>query len=220
MSEDFIVHAETRSVQGTGASRRLRRTGKVPAILYGGGAEPVQLSVDHNEMLRHLEHEAFYSHILSIEVDGKTENAVLKDLQRHPSKAQILHADFMRVVAGQSMRMTVPLHFVGEDKSPGIKNNGGVLDRLRNELEIECLPRNLPEYIEVDVSGLDVNESIHLEELTLPEGVTSVAQAHGENWTVVAVHVPRAAVETDEDAGDADDAADGDAADGEGESED
>ena len=171
-------------------------------------------------MVRHLEHEAFYSHILSIEVDGKTENAVLKDLQRHPSKAQILHADFMRVVAGQSMRMTVPLHFVGEDKSPGIKNNGGVLDRLRNELEIECLPRNLPEYIEVDVSGLDVNESIHLEELTLPEGVTSVAQAHGENWTVVAVHVPRAAVETDEDAGDADDAADGDAADGEGESED
>ena len=128
MSEDYIVHAETRSVQGTGASRRLRRTGKVPAILYGGGAEPVQLSVDHNEMLRHLEHEAFYSHILSIEVDGKTENAVLKDLQRHPSKAQILHADFMRVVAGQSMRMTVPLHFVGEDKSPGIKNNGGVLD--------------------------------------------------------------------------------------------
>ena len=220
MSEDYIVHAETRSVQGTGASRRLRRTGKVPAILYGGGAEPVQLSVDHNEMVRHLEHEAFYSHILSIEVDGKTENAVLKDLQRHPSKAQILHADFMRVVAGQSMRMTVPLHFVGEDKSPGIKNNGGVLDRLRNELEIECLPRNLPEYIEVDVSGLDVNESIHLEELTLPEGVTSVAQAHGENWTVVAVHVPRAAVETDEDAGDADDAADGDAADGEGESED
>ncbi|PWN57569.1 50S ribosomal protein L25/general stress protein Ctc [Abyssibacter profundi] len=220
MSEDFIVHAETRSVQGTGASRRLRRTGKVPAILYGGDAEPVQLSVDHNEMVRHLEHEAFYSHILSIEVDGKTENAVLKDLQRHPSKAQILHADFMRVVAGQSMRMTVPLHFVGEDKSPGIKNNGGVLDRLRNELEIECLPRNLPEYIEVDVSGLDVNESIHLEELTLPEGVTSVAQAHGENWTVVAVHVPRAAVETDEEAGDADDAADGDAADGEGESED
>ena len=220
MSEDYIVHAETRSVQGTGASRRLRRTGKVPAILYGGDAEPVQLSVDHNEMLRHLEHEAFYSHILSIDVDGKTENAVLKDLQRHPSKAQILHADFMRVVAGQSMRMTVPLHFVGEDKSPGIKNNGGVLDRLRNELEIECLPRNLPEYIEVDVSGLDVNESIHLEELTLPEGVTSVAQAHGENWTVVAVHVPRAAVETDEDAGDADDAADGDAADGEGESED
>ncbi|MEN8821520.1 MAG: 50S ribosomal protein L25/general stress protein Ctc [Abyssibacter sp.] len=218
MSEDFIVHAETRSVQGTGASRRLRRTGKVPAILYGGDAEPVQLSVDHNEMVRHLEHEAFYSHILSIEVDGKTENAVLKDLQRHPSKAQILHADFMRVVAGQSMRMTVPLHFVGEDKSPGIKNNGGVLDRLRNELEIECLPRNLPEYIEVDVSGLDVNDSIHLEELTLPEGVTSVAQAHGENWTVVAVHVPRGAVESDDAEGDAGDA--DEAAGGEGESED
>ncbi len=193
MSEDFIVHAETRSVQGTGASRRLRRTGKVPAILYGGDAEPVQLSVDHNEMVRHLEHEAFYSHILSIEVDGKTENAVLKDLQRHPSKAQILHADFMRVVAGQSMRMTVPLHFVGEDKSPGIKNNGGVLDRLRNELEIECLPR-------------------------LPEGVTSVAQAHGENWTVVAVHVPRGAVESDDAEGDAGDA--DEAAGGEGESED
>lgn len=220
MSEDFIVHAETRSTQGTGASRRLRRTGKVPAILYGGESGPVQLSVDHNEMLRHLEHEAFYSHILSIDIDGKAENAVLKDLQRHPAKAQILHADFMRVVAGQAMRMTVPLHFVGEEASPGIKNNGGVLDRLRNELEIECLPRNLPEYIEVDVSALDVNDSIHLEELTLPEGVTSVAQMHDENWTVVAVHVPRVAVESDDDEGDAGDAAGDEAADGEGESED
>ncbi|WP_348673300.1 50S ribosomal protein L25/general stress protein Ctc [uncultured Abyssibacter sp.] len=221
MSEDFIVHAETRSVQGTGASRRLRRSGRVPAILYGGESEPVQLSVDHNEMLRHLEHEAFYSHILSVEVDGKAENAVLKDLQRHPSKAQILHADFMRVVAGQVMRMTVPLHFVGEETAPGIKNNGGVLDRVRNELEIECLPKNLPEYIAVDVSGLDVNESIHLEELTLPEGVTSVAQMHGENWTVAAVHVPRAAVETDEEGEEgAEDAAGDEAADGEDESED
>ena len=219
MSEDFIVHAETRTVQGTGASRRLRRSGRVPAILYGGASEPVQLSIDHNEMLRHLEHEAFYSHILSIDVDGKTENAVLKDLQRHPAKAQILHADFMRVVAGQAMRMTVPLHFVGEDTSPGIKNSGGVLDRQRNELEIECLPKNLPEYIEVDVSALDINDSIHLEELTLPEGVESVAKMHGENWTVAAVHVPRVAVEeSDEDA--ETDAGGGEAADGEGESED
>ncbi|MCK5860438.1 50S ribosomal protein L25/general stress protein Ctc [Abyssibacter sp.] len=219
MSEDFIVHAETRTVQGTGASRRLRRSGRVPAILYGGASEPVQLSIDHNEMLRHLEHEAFYSHILSIDVDGKTENAVLKDLQRHPAKAQILHADFMRVVAGQAMRMTVPLHFVGEDTSPGIKNSGGVLDRQRNELEIECLPKNLPEYIEVDVSALDINDSIHLEELTLPEGVESVAKMHGENWTVAAVHVPRVAVEeSDEDA--ETDAEGGEAADGEGESED
>ena len=219
MSEDFIVHAETRTVQGTGASRRLRRSGRVPAILYGGASEPVQLSIDHNEMLRHLEHEAFYSHILSIDVDGKTENAVLKDLQRHPAKAQILHADFMRVVAGQAMRMTVPLHFVGEDTSPGIKNSGGVLDRQRNELEIECLPKNLPEYIEVDVSALDINDSIHLEELTLPEGDESVAKMHGENWTVAAVHVPRVAVEeSDEDA--ETDAEGGEAADGEGESED
>ena len=219
MSEDFIVHAETRTVQGTGASRRLRRSGRVPAILYGGASEPVQLSIDHNEMLRHIEHEAFYSHILSIDVDGKTENAVLKDLQRHPAKAQILHADFMRVVAGQAMRMTVPLHFVGEDTSPGIKNSGGVLDRQRNELEIECLPKNLPEYIEVDVSALDINDSIHLEELTLPEGVESVAKMHGENWTVAAVHVPRVAVEeSDEDA--ETDAEGGEAADGEGESED
>ena len=219
MAEDFIVHGEFREEQGTGASRRLRRSGRVPAILYGGASEPVQLSIDHNEMLRHLEHEAFYSHILSIDVDGKTENAVLKDLQRHPAKAQILHADFMRVVAGQAMRMTVPLHFVGEDTSPGIKNSGGVLDRQRNELEIECLPKNLPEYIEVDVSALDINDSIHLEELTLPEGVESVAKMHGENWTVAAVHVPRVAVEeSDEDA--ETDAEGGEAADGEGESED
>ena len=115
--------------------------------------------------------------------------------------------------------MTVPLHFVGEDTSPGIKNSGGVLDRQRNELEIECLPKNLPEYIEVDVSALDINDSIHLEELTLPEGVESVAKMHGENWTVAAVHVPRVAVEeSDEDA--ETDAEGGEAADGEGESED
>ena len=200
MSEDFVVKATSRTAQGSSASRRLRREGKVPTILYGGGEAPQMLAVDHNELLHHLEHEAFYSHILQVNVDGTEQRAVLKDLQRHPSKPYVLHMDLMRIVAGQKIRMTVPLHFVGEKQAPGIKDEGGVLDRMRNDLEIECLPKDLPEFIEVDVSGLGLNDSIHLEELTLPEGIVSIALMHEENWTVCAVHMPRALVEeTDED---------------------
>ncbi|MBR9812766.1 50S ribosomal protein L25/general stress protein Ctc [bacterium] len=200
MSEDFVVKATSRTAQGTSASRRLRREGKVPTILYGGGVAPQMLAVDQNELLHHLDHEAFYSHILKVEVDGEQQQAVLKDVQRHPSKPRLLHMDLMRIVAGQKIRMTVPLHFTGEKLAPGIKDEGGVLDRVRSELEIECLPKDLPEFIEVDVSGLSLNESIHLEELTLPEGIISIALMHEENWTVCAVHMPRALVEeTDED---------------------
>lgn len=200
MSEDFVVKATSRTEQGTSASRRLRSEGKVPTILYGGGEAPQMLAVDHNELLHHLEHEAFYSHILQVSVDGKEQRAVLKDVQRHPSKPRILHMDLMRIVAGQKIRMTVPLHFTGEKTAPGIKDEGGVLDRMRTELEIECLPKDLPEFIEVDISGLGLNDSIHLEELTLPEGITSIALMHEENWTLCAVHMPRALVEeTDED---------------------
>ena len=200
MSEDFVVKATSRTEQGTSASRRLRSEGKVPTILYGGGQPPQMLAVDHNELLHHLEHESFYSHILQVDVEGTEQRAVLKDVQRHPSKPRILHMDLMRIVAGQKIRMTVPLHFVGEKTAPGIKDEGGVLDRIRVELDIECLPKDLPEFIEVDVSGLGLNDSIHLEELTLPEGIVSIARMHDENWTVCAVHMPRALVEeTDED---------------------
>ena len=225
MSEDFVVKATSRTAQGTSASRRLRREGKVPTILYGGGEAPQMLAVDHNELLHHLEHEAFYSHILQVDVDGTEQRAVLKDVQRHPSKPRVLHMDLMRIVAGQAIRMTVPLHFTGEKTAPGIKDEGGVLDRLRTELEIECLPKDLPEYIEVDISGLGLNDSIHLEELTLPEGITSIALMHEENWTVCAIHMPRALVEeTDEDEVAADEVEateqGGDDADADGDSED
>lgn len=200
MSEDFVVNATSRTAQGTSASRRLRREGKVPTILYGGGEAPAMLAVDHNELIHHLEHEAFYSHILQVKIDGAEHKAVLKDLQRHPSKPRVLHMDLMRIVAGQKIRMTVPLHFTGEKVAPGIKDEGGVLDRMRTDLEIECLPKDLPEFIEVDISGLGLNDSIHLSELTMPEGIVSIALMHEENWTVCAVHMPRALVEeTDED---------------------
>lgn len=216
MSEDFIVHAKSRTEQGTSASRRLRRTGMVPGIVYGGEGEPVRIAIDHNEVLRHLEHEAFFSHILKVEIDGKSEDAVLKDLQRHPAKLQILHIDFMRVVAGQVFRMTVPIHFTGEEAAPGVKNDGGVLDRMRTELEIECLPKNLPEYIEVDVSAMNVGDVIHVRELTLPEGVTSVAEIHDEDYTICSLHIPRVVVEEEPEADD-EDAVEGDEDTAEGE---
>ena len=144
--EDFIVHAEPRELQGKGASRRLRREGKVPAILYGGKSGPVNLQVEHQTLLHHLEHEAFFSHILVIKTPDGEERAVLKDVQRHPAKPHILHLDFQRVVAGQALRMSVPLHFINEGIAPASKQ-GGVIEHLANEVEVLCLPKDLPEYI-------------------------------------------------------------------------
>ncbi len=195
MSEDFIINAEDRTVQGKGASRRLRREGKVPVILYGGHKEPRMLQTGHNELLHHLEHEAFYSHILTVKIGKDDEMAVLKDVQRHPSKLQINHVDLLRVVKGEKLRMSVPLHFVGEDVAPGVKLRGGVFQHLMTELDISVLPKDLPEYIEVNVSELDVDESVHLADITLPKGVEVAAHLLEENPTLVSIHIPRAVVE-------------------------
>ncbi len=184
MSSEFVLTAEPRTEQGKGASRRLRREGKVPAILYGAGKDPVPLSVNHNELLKQLENEAFYSHILTVELDGKTEQAVLKDLQRHPAKPFILHLDLMRVSAGEKIRVNVPLHFIGEDVAPGVKIGGGIVTHAVTEVEISCLPKDLPEYIEVDLSALELGESLHLSDLKLPPGVELVQLLQGEEHDV------------------------------------
>ena len=202
--KDFILEASPRTDVGKGASRRLRRlAGDIPAIIYGAGQEPSAITIPHKDIMKAIENEAFFSHIITVKVDGKDESVVIKDLQRHPAKPKIMHADFMRVSADQAINVRVPLHFVNEDKCVGVKLEGGIINHMINELEISCLPGNLPEYIEVFMAELKVGESIHIADLALPEGVTSVDLAHdGEenNHPVAACVLPRAAVEEEDEA--------------------
>lgn len=190
MTESYIVVAQTRADVGRGASRRLRHADQVPAIIYGADKEPVSLTVSHNEMMKHLKHESFYSHILTVTVDGKKEQAVLKALQRHPVKPRLLHIDFLRVKAGEQIHMKVPLHYVGEDVCPGMKA-GGIMAHLITNVEISCLPQDLPEYIEVDVSKLELDQTIHLFEVPMPKGVKLTHQDEEHNQPLVSLHVPR-----------------------------
>ncbi|WP_456379666.1 50S ribosomal protein L25/general stress protein Ctc [Thiolapillus sp.] len=179
MSDIFTIQAVARNDGGKGASRRLRRTGLVPGIIYGGGKDPEMIATAHNKLLQHLEHEAFYSSIVEVEVGGKKQRVVLKDLQRHPAKPFILHLDLQRVAATDRIKMNVPLHFIGEDTAPGIKG-GGTISHALVDLEIICEAQNLPEFIEVDVSGMEVGDMIHLTDIKLPEGVEIVAMTHGD----------------------------------------
>ena len=198
---DFDINAQTRADVGKGASRRLRQQGKVPAVLYGAGKDATALTLDHNEIFHHLEHEAFYSHILSVKVDGKAEKAVLKDVQRHPSKPKIQHVDFQRVSETQKIHMHVPLHFVGESVAPGVKA-GGLISHLMTSVDIHCLAKDLPEFIEVDVSSLETGHSIHLSDLKLSQGVEIPELAHGpdHDLPVVSIHAPRGGAESEETA--------------------
>jgi large subunit ribosomal protein L25 len=192
MKTSFELIAEFRDDQGKGASRRLRHAGRVPAILYGGKREPRALSLDHNKLSLALENEKFYSSILQLKVGEQTQTALLRDVQRHPWKNQIVHVDLQRVYEDEMIRLSVPLHFVGEAVAPGVKTGGGMMSHLRNELVVECLPKDLPEYLTIDVSGMNLNESLHLSDITLPAGVISVEAAAGKNPVVVAVHALRA----------------------------
>jgi large subunit ribosomal protein L25 len=202
MAVSFELNAEPRNDTGKGASRRLRRAGSVPAILYGGKEGPRALTLNHNQLLRSLEHEAFYSHILTINIGGTGTRAVLRDLQRHPSKPTILHVDLQRVSETEKLRMHVPLHFLGEDIAPGIKLGGGMVMHELIEVEVECLPQNLPEYIEVDISALDVGDSLHLSDLKIPQGLTLVELARGADHDlgVVSIHARRGGGEEEEGA--------------------
>lgn len=202
MAISFNLSAELRSDKGKGASRRLRRLGKVPGILYGAGEGPVQLSFNHNEVQNSLAHEAFYSHILKIKVGKDEHQAIIKDLQRHPAKPVIMHLDFLRVKDDIEIRVHVPLHFKNEKEAVGVKTQGGVVSHNMIEVEIACLPRYLPEFIEVDVIALELNHALHLSDLKLPEGVRVVQLAYGEehNLPVVSVHHPRIEVEEEKPA--------------------
>ena len=201
MSDDFDLIAELREDQGKGASRRLRREKKVPAIIYGAGRPPRSLAFDHNKVLLELENESFYSSILNIKVGKKSQAAILKDLQRHPAKNQIMHMDFQRIVEDEEIRMNVPLHFIGEDIAPGVKAGGGSVSHLMIDVEIVCLPRNLPEYIDVDVSELELDAMLSLSDLKLPEGVEIPALAQGPeaDRPIVSIHVIKEVIIEDEE---------------------
>jgi large subunit ribosomal protein L25 len=198
----FELEAESRSDMGKGASRRLRRDGKVPAIIYGGGDEPQPISLLHSEILKRLDHEAFYSHILTVKVDGKSNKAVLRDIHRHPAKPHIMHMDFQRIRKDQPIRVHVPLHFAGEDTAPGVKA-GGLVTHEVIEVEMEVLPDHLPEYLELDISGLDIGESLHLSDLKLPESgsLVELGRGEGHDLPVVSIHARRGGAEVEEEPG-------------------
>ncbi|MEQ8204691.1 MAG: 50S ribosomal protein L25/general stress protein Ctc [Woeseia sp.] len=199
MSQDFDLIAEYRLDQGKGASRRLRLEGKVPAIIYGAGRPPRALSFDHNKVLRQMESESFYSSVLTVKVGDKSQAAIVKDVQRHPSKPKILHLDLQRIVEDEEIRMSVPLHFMGEDKAPGIKA-GGSVSKLMTEVEVTCLPKHLPEYFEIDISGMNVDDMLHLTDIKVPDGVTIVELSHGDDHDqpIVSMHVIKAAAVEDD----------------------
>jgi large subunit ribosomal protein L25 len=201
MQEAFELKAQARSDMGKGASRRLRRTGQVPGIIYGGEKDPELISLAHNELVLHLENEAFYSHILTVKSPSGEQKVVLKDVQRHPAKPFILHIDLLRVKASEKLKMQVPLHFIGEDKAPGVKQ-GGVVSHNIVDVEVSCLPGDLPEFIDVDVSGMDIGDSLHLSDIVLPSGVelTALQQGPENDATVVGIAAARAEVpETEEE---------------------
>lgn len=196
--EDFKLDATARNDLGKGASRRLRRlAGQVPGVVYGGTVAPISVSVSHNELLKHLEHEAFYSHIISLNVDGVAQDVILKDLQRHPAKPLVLHADFLRIDKSTRLTTHVPLHFINEATCKGVKIQGGKVVHNLTQIDVSCLPHNLPEFIEVDLANAEVGTIIHISDLKLPSGVTSVALAHGadHDLAVATIVKPKGATE-------------------------
>jgi len=201
MSDKFDLIAELREDQGKGASRRLRHQGKVPAIIYGAGRPPRSLSFDQNKVLHQLDNESFYSSILNIKVNDKSQAAILKDLQRHPAKHMVMHMDFQRIVDDVEIKMNVPLHFIGEEVAPGVKTGGGSVSRLMNDVEISCLPKHLPEYLEVDISELELDEMLSLSDIKLPTGVeiTTLAQGPENDQGIVSIHVIKEVVIEEEE---------------------
>lgn len=188
------VNATPRGVQGRGASRRLRRDGRVPGIIYGGGKDALNIELDHNDLYHKMKQEAFHASILDMTVGSEKMQVLLRDYQMHPFKRQVNHVDFQRVAADREIHMKVPLHFVGAENSPGVKQSGGLASHVMNELDVICLPKDLPEFIEVDLSTLAAGHSIHLKDLKLPAGVRP-APLKTENPTVATIVIPGAAVE-------------------------
>jgi large subunit ribosomal protein L25 len=191
------VNAQKRDLQGTGASRRLRRVGKVPGIVYGGDQAPVNIELDHKELYQNLTREAFHASILTLKLDGQAEQVLLRAVNMHPFKARVQHVDFQRVSKDKKIHMKVPLHFVNAEISPGVKEQGGVANHVLNDLDISCLPDDLPEFIEVDLGNLMVGHSIHVRDLALPKGVEPVLHRN-ENPVVATVILPALVTEEEE----------------------
>ncbi|WP_251978330.1 50S ribosomal protein L25/general stress protein Ctc [Salinicola avicenniae] len=197
----YTLNANVRTELGKGASRRLRRKNEqVAAIIYGGEAAPQPITIDKPAFYKAIEDEAFFSSVIDLKVDGKSEQVVIRDLQRHPYKALITHADFMRVDATHELTLNVPLHFLNEETCKGVKDEGGVLHVLNNDVQISCLPSKLPEYLEVDVANLGLGETIHLSDIKLPEGVTLVELSHGEEHDYGVVSVTQPTVSREDEA--------------------
>ena len=198
MSTEFTLHAKGREDTGKGASRRLRRlAGEVPAIIYGGKKQPEQVSLAHKDVIKALENEGFFSQVISLDVDGKAEDVVIKDIQRHPAKAIVLHMDFLRVSKTTKLTTRIPLHFINEDVCVGVKMGGGLIAHSMTELEIQCLPQDLPEYLDVDMAEVEIGQTVHISDIKLPAGVESVALSYGEDHDlpVATVNKPKAVEE-------------------------
>lgn len=192
----FQVNAHKRDTQGTGASRRLRRTGKVPGIVYGEGQTALAIEMDHQELLLGLRHEAFHSSVLELILDGQKQPVLLRDVQVHPVRRQILHIDFQRIDPKHKIHVKVPFHFVNAESCPGVKLRGGVVNHVMTEADVACLPSSLPGFIEVDLAGLDSGQSLHLSHIKLPAGVEFTQLVRGEDPTVVTVAGPKAEEES------------------------
>ena len=208
---DFELNAELRTDKGKGASRRLRRNADmIPAILYGAGKDPLSLTLAHKDIHKACENEAFFSHIITINAGGDSQQAIIKDLQRHPAKDRIMHADFLRIQMDQAITVEVPLHFLNEDSCLGVRQGGGNVSHNMTSIEISCLPGDLPEYIEVDIEDLDLGDAIHMSDLKLAEelSIQSLQQGADHDHVVVSVNAPKRAEELDEEVASAEDAPD------------
>jgi large subunit ribosomal protein L25 len=192
------VIAFPRKEQGSGASRRLRNAGQTPGIIYGGTATPLNIALDHNALFHALKKETFHSSILDMEIEGKTEKVLLRDFQMHAYKQLVLHVDFQRVNEKQKIHVKVPLHFVNAEVSPAVKLGGAIVSHVMTELDITCLPGDLPEFIEVDLSNIEVGQSIHLSDIKLPKGVTPVLHGGQDNPTIATASIPAGQVSADE----------------------
>jgi len=193
MIDEFTLNAQVREGCGRSAIRRLRRTGMVPGIVYGADKEPMPIAIEDRVIKQNLSHEAFFSHILTLNVNGGAERVIVRDLQRHPENSLVMHIDLQRVSEDEEIRVRVPLHFVGEEQAPGVKLERGIVSHMMTEVEVSCLPRDLPEYIEVDVSNLHLNDAVHLSDLKIPQDVELVELSYGEehDTAVVSINPPR-----------------------------
>lgn len=191
MSTGFELEFESRESTGKGHNRRLRREGRIPGVLYGAGRDARAISVDWNTLMHQMDREAFYTSILSLKEGENTQPVIVKDVHRHPIKAQILHIDFQRILEDEEITLNVPIHFIGETQAKGVKLQGGEIQHLMTEIELSCLPKDLPEFIELDVTDLELNDILHLSDVKAPEGVTFVELSHDRDPAVVAINPPR-----------------------------